>query len=304
MNNPDFFPDLRLATLEKYASSWAVFFESLGVFAESITLHFPLQQYFRGKKYLVLFRIKEIADPAKDDRYVPIAIKRVRGPEAKWTQWDVLSRASSFLREQFLQPTLFHGFEEVYDTPPPEGSLKRDWVFRFSALPTLRQDYPSAVVYNEPPFEGLFNLDWAFRFSEIPMSGQVYNEPPFEGLFNLDWGSRFNTNPMLGQDYPWVADIDEEHAWSLWPPLVAKSENKQEKQRRASSYDRDKARDIARRKWEGDETLTPHDIAQQIINLPTNPFRREYTEKTITDWIHDLRPGFAAGKKGRIAKSK
>jgi hypothetical protein len=104
----------------------------------------------------VIFRIKEIADPAKDDRYVPSAIKRVRGPDAKWTQWDVLSRAASFLGEPFMQGTLFHGFAEVYDTPPPEGFLKRDWAFRF------------------------------------------------------------NTNPMLGQDYPWVADIDEEHAWSLW----------------------------------------------------------------------------------------
>jgi hypothetical protein len=81
-----------------------------------------------------------------------------------------------------------------------------------------------------------------------------------------------------------------------------------EKILRPSTIDKKKARIIAARIWKKDEHFSPTDVAEKILDKQRNdqkpPLSREYKIKTIAEWIHDLRPGYEPGKKGKIPQKR
>jgi len=127
-NNPDFFPRLRLDTLQKHANRWAAFlfdkFDALPL--ESITLYSALPD----KPYMVLFTFRVPAD--------------LKNP--------LFSQLNDYLTDPRIRTAMICDLEEVYKESPNPDFLDREWQFRFMEPINLDQTY-SWVLYSSLKIE-------------------------------------------------------------------------------------------------------------------------------------------------------
>jgi len=163
-NDPDLFPKIRFATLQKYADSWAGFMRGIGISLKSIALYKPPVQYWPTFDYLVLFRVHHIGNrslmpedirvcleslpiPHGENSYETaqaFSINKADLPNSKWSlQQQIMAEGKIYLNVPLFFLGLFYGFSEVYRDPPIDlkGCLQTEWVFMFSTAPDHKEYY-------------------------------------------------------------------------------------------------------------------------------------------------------------------